>query len=401
MTVKQLTTPEEFLEMDKIATISFVGTKDLEAQLQKRREELRAPLLYDAWGVFDEDGYMGAAMVNRHYTVEFDGKGVPASGIGGVCSMPEFRSKGGIRAIFHRILQEEWKNGCVFSYLFPFSYPYYRKFGYELLHVADRYEVPLDALEGFTCDCPVRLCENTGPNEDMCRVYEQFYHGKNLSVHRGNLHWRDSQGDPYKDRCYKYVFYDGQKNPRAYLVFRPVQPENGGRRVVSVDDLAFLAPEDFYQMLGFLYRLRAQYGSVSLILPAEIPITAMIPDSRAVKHIPSCHGQLRVVNVQKALEAMRCPKECGSAVIAVEDPFLQENTGTYLLTFADGKALSVACAPKLEPDIRLSIQRFSQLVTGYLNLAETAYISDVEVFKNREVLEKLFIHKPIYFRDHF
>ena len=397
-TIRQLTTLEEFLEMDKIANVSYVISRDLEAQLQKRKNELNGPRYFDAWGVFDEDGNMGAAMVNNHYLVEFDGSAVPASGIGGVCSLPEFRSKGGVRAIFRRILQEEWENGCVFSYLFPFSFPYYRKFGYELLHTAERLEVPLEALADFTCSYSVTMCQTAGITEDMCRIYEQFLPGKNLSVYRGDVHWRDSKGDPYQDRRYKYIFYDAQKNPRAYLVFHP---EQGERRIVTVDDLAYLAPEDFRQMLGFLYRLRAQFGSVSMILPEDVPLVAMIPDSRAVKHTRSTQGQLRVVNVQKALEAMRCPQESGSAVIGVADAFLPENTGNYLLTFADGKAVSVEKVPQLQPDIRLSIQRLSQLVTGFLCLSEAAYLSDVEIFNNHAMLEKLFVHKPIYFRDHF
>lgn len=401
MLVKQLTTPEELLEMDMITGISFVAVRDLEVQKQKRMAEAETPLPYDAWGVLDDGGNLGAAMVNHNFHVRFDGHDVPASGIGAVCSMPEFRSKGGIRAIFSRVLGELHAKGCVFSYLFPFSIPYYRQFGYELLHTSDRYEIAIEALQEFRCEYQASLCSTGGATEDMRSIYSRFIQKFNLPICREDQHWRDSQGDPFKDRCYKYTFYDQQKNPRAYIVFQPERKDTDSPRVIAVKDLAFLAPEDIPHILGFLYRLRAQYGKITLPMPENVPLFAMIPDSLCVKHTGSPQGQLRVVNVQSALEAMRCPADSGSAVIAVDDPFLKENTGTYLLTFAGGQAVSVEKRPDLEPDIRLSIQRFSQMVTGYLDLAQSEYVSDVEILKNRPVLEKLFVHKPIFFTDHF
>lgn len=401
MTVKQLTTPEEFLEMDNIATVSFVISRDPQARYQSRVKELENPILYEAWGVFDEEGNMGAAMINNSCTVEFDGQGVKAGGIGGVCSLPELRSKGGVRAIFRRILQDEYGKGYIFSYLFPFSYPYYRQFGYELLHTSQRYIFPIDALKGFTCDCQVSMCRTKGATEDMYRVYEQFRHGKNLAMHREERQWGDSQADPYIDRRYKYIFFDEQKNPRAYIVFHPERKENDSHRTIAVNDLAFLTPEDLCQMLGFLYRLRAQYAAVDIILPEEVPLMAMLPDGIEVKHSCPPQGQLRVVNVQETLKAMRYPQEKGSAVIAVEDSFLSENTGTYCVSFEGGKALRVEKVQQMQPDIQLSIQRFSQMVTGFLSFSQAVYVSGVQIFKNHDVLEKIFVHKSIYFRDHF
>ena len=401
MLIKRLTTPEELLAMDVISTVSFVATRDMEAQQQKRMAEKDSPLPYEAWGVLDDDGNLGAAMINHSFSVRFDGHTVPASGIGGVCSLPEFRSKGGIRSIFSQILQELHEKGCVFSYLFPFSIAYYRQFGYELLHTADRYEIMIDALQDFRCEYQAVLCTTGGATEDMRSIHARFIQRFNLPICRDDRHWRDSQGDPFKDRCYKYTFYDPQKNPRAYIVFQPERKDLEHPRVIAVKDIAFLAPEDIRHILGFLYRLRAQYGSVSLTLPQDVPMSAIVPDSLSVKHACQPQGQLRVVNVQKALEAMAYPLESGSVVIAVVDPFLSVNTGNYLLTFAGGQAVRVEKCPDLEPDIRLSIQRFSQMVTGYLDLAQAEYVSDVEIVKKRTLLEKLFVHKPIFFTDHF
>lgn len=400
-TVRRLTTPEELFAMDKIATISYVNARDLEEQFQKRMAQKDIPLPQDVWGAFGADGNLCAALFNNNYTVEFDGHGVSASGIGGVCSLPEFRSKGSVRALFREVLQEAHREGCVFSYLFPFSYPYYRKFGYELLHTEDHYEIPIEALHHFSCSYEVRMCQTEGTTTEMHQVYSQFLKGNNLSIHREDRHWKIAQGDPYKNRCYKYTFFDPDGHPRAYIIFTPGQSKTDGSRIISVNDLAYTSAQDLSHILGFLYRFQGQYSAVNLILPEDVPLVSMFPNNRSVKHTRHPHGQLRVVNVSKALEAMRCPAEPGSVVIAIEDAFLPENTSNYLLAFADGKATKVEWVNQQQPDIRLSIERFSQMVTGSISFAQAAFLPDVTVFRNHSVLEKLFIRKKIYFRDGF
>ena len=65
------------------------------------------------------------------FTVQFDGSPCQLGGIGGVATLPQYRRRGGIRACFREALPDMYGSGYDFSYLYPFSTAYYRKFGYE------------------------------------------------------------------------------------------------------------------------------------------------------------------------------------------------------------------------------------------------------------------------------
>ncbi|MBR4888810.1 MAG: GNAT family N-acetyltransferase [Clostridia bacterium] len=398
---KKLTTPEELVAHDMTCAIGFVGSQDMDQALQELIENKDKPRRDDTWGALDENGDIFATMSNNIYSVEFDGHIVAAGGVGGVSSMPEFRSKGGIRSIFREQFKEMYQKGFLLSYLFPFSHPYYRQFGYELSCTQAMYEVEIEALKNYRCDLNVYMCRKDDPLDDLKAVHAEFIKGKNLAIHRRDDQWWMAKGDPFKDRCYKYVFCDDNGKPRAYIIFRPTKNEKKGNWDARVKDIAYLAPDDLKQIFGFMYRLRAQYGTMYIELPEEVPMHSMVPECYDVEKTLAPHGQMRIICVQKALELMRCPEESGRAVIRVEDPFLEENTGTYVLNFAEGHAISVEKDDTAEPDIKLSIQRFSQLAIGFTDLAQATYLSDVQIIQNRDTLEKLFVQKPIFFTDHF
>ena len=397
--VKKLVTPEELLAHDMTSAVGFVHSADMEERLRKHTENKEKPRRDDTWGAMDENGDICATMTNNIYSVEFDGHIVAAGGVGGVSSLPEFRSRGGIRAIFKEQFKEMYRKGFLLSYLFPFSHPYYRQFGYELCCSQSRYVVDIDALKDFPCTMQVYMCRKDDPLDDLKAVHAEFIKGKNLAIHRRDDQWWAANGDPFKDCCYKYVFCDENGLPRAYVIFRPEKAEHG--HIANVKDIAYLSPADLRQVLGFMYRLRAQYRKVSIELPDSVPLQAMIPEPYDCSHTLSPHGEMRIICVQKALELLRCPEESGRVAIAVEDPFLEENTGTYVLEFREGAACCVQKDPDAAPDLRVSIQRFSQLAVGYIDLAQAAYFPDVQILGNRDTLEKLFVRKPVFFTDHF
>ena len=95
------------------------------------------------WAAFDEEsGEMTSTVYVTDYQVRFDGRCFKMGGVGGVASLPQYRRAGGIRACFQRALPAMYREGYVFSYLYPFSTAYYRRFGYE--SCVQRYLAVLD-----------------------------------------------------------------------------------------------------------------------------------------------------------------------------------------------------------------------------------------------------------------
>ena len=179
------------------------------------------------------------------------------------------------------------------------------------------------------------------------------------------------------------------------------KPEGGGdTRKAVIRDMAWDSREALYGLLGFLYRLSAQYAYVEGVFPAEVDFRTLIPEPYRVQQKVDTHGMFRVVDVPKALTLMRHPQGSGSYTIAVRDAFIEENSGTYAVSYADGSAVSVerTGAPA---DLTCDVTTLAQLVLGYAPLSTLRLRPDVVVSGNEETLKAVFVKKNCYFADYF
>lgn len=104
-----------------------------------------------------ENGDLTSMIVDTHFQVNFQGQTVPMSGIGYVASYPEFRGNGAASQLMTDILRENYQNETFFSYLAPFSYGFYSKFGYSYVFNQKHYEInAVDFPVGAKTDLTVK-----------------------------------------------------------------------------------------------------------------------------------------------------------------------------------------------------------------------------------------------------
>ncbi len=77
-----------------------------------------------------ENQKLTSMVIDSHFNVYWKNQEVKTSGIGYVASYPEFRGNGAIRQLMTKSLRDNYEKGVIFSYLAPFSYAFYEKFGY-------------------------------------------------------------------------------------------------------------------------------------------------------------------------------------------------------------------------------------------------------------------------------
>lgn len=83
----------------------------------------------EAYGYFEDQ--LTSQLLSTPFTVAFHGVKYKMGGVGCVSSYPEYRGKGSISALMKRLLSDLAKDKVALSYLAPFSYPFYRRYGYE------------------------------------------------------------------------------------------------------------------------------------------------------------------------------------------------------------------------------------------------------------------------------
>jgi predicted acetyltransferase len=282
----------------------------------------------------------------------------------------------------------------VISTLYPFSHAFYRKFGYETVCWRNQYEFAPGVLKGYAFTGKSRLWKTGDPVREWTELYSRFAADYNLVIARDDKRMEEHlKGEYYKDRKFCYMLYEGDR-PLAYLIFQDIRHDPAA--ILDVLDLAWDGPSGFRAILGFLARFSADYGTIRLFLPRDIELLNLIRSPQAYDIQKTSHQNymIRVVNAAKALEAMRKPAGC-SFVIRVSDDLIAENNGAWKVT-GDG-----VVPTEEEPDLSVSERALGQLVAGAVSLPEALCREDTVVYRNREMLERVFIRKPILVEDHF
>lgn len=349
---------------------------------------------YLHWGAFDDDGTLMAHMLNNQYESWLDGTLVRNGGIGAVSTLPEYRTDGAVREIFRKLIPAAYADGEVISTLYPFSHAFYRKFGYETVCWKNVYEFSPAVLRGYVFGGKVRQWKTGDPVGEWTKLYNAFASSFNLAISRDDARMgKHLEGVFYKDRKFGYMLWEDGR-PVAYLIFQDIRHDP--QAILEVQDMAWDGPAGFRAILGFLSRFSADYGTIRLFLPRNIELLSLIrsPLAYDIQKTTDQAYMIRVINAVKALEAIRKPEGC-SFVIRISDEMIQENNGTWKVT-AGGVSPT-----EEEPDLCVSERALGQLVCGAVSLAEAEYREDTAVQKNREMLEKVFIRKPILVEDHF
>ena len=382
---------------EKIQAIAFVSPFDAQA-VDERLQKEGCPR--DEYvGYVNEEGTITACMVLPRYQMRYEGAWVPMVGIGGVASLPEHRSGGAIRQIFESELPRCRAEGAVFTMLYPFSHSFYRKFGYELCQLPTAWQVPAESLRHLPCSCQVDMLQPGCDLSPLKQVYDAYLGQCQLAIQREDRHWRELLGKAsYKDRRYSYLFSQEGK-ALSYVV---IQAENDGpySKAGVVRELAWSCPQGLREALGFLNRLAAQYGRFRITLPQGTLLPALVDECYDCK--PSCHDQ-PMARVLQAAEAFRLrPLAQGVRCrVAVEDPFLPENTGVFALTGA-GDQTQVEQLPLSEEwDLSVDPGTLTQLLLGTLTLEEALCKPQVALRGNAQALEQAFPKAAVFLNEYF
>ena len=114
----------EAADYQKVSAASFIWEFNAEED-----STVSCPVL----AAFDNGRLIAGAEI-KEFKVNYCGNLLDTVEVDGVCSQPEFRRMGGVRAVFDKISELAEEKGWVLGFLHPFSISYYEKFGYANLN---------------------------------------------------------------------------------------------------------------------------------------------------------------------------------------------------------------------------------------------------------------------------
>ena len=401
---------QEKQQLAKMHSVVYNFRRDFSKDDEYKYDPLDDPPHW-SWGVF-EKGKLVSGMDEHEYLMRFDGHSVPMSGIGGVGTLPEARRGGLVRSLFQRFYEEAREKGVVFSTLSPFSYPFYRNLGYEVACSRILLTIPSELflkqkLQGsFTQIFPG---DDTAP---LNEVHRQYIDDLNHGIHRD--HWADNRAwkqftrnDPYAKGIFLFLWRDDEGRARGYIKYEDIH--KGDDNILSVRELAFTDREALYGVLSLVGGLCAQFEQFQWLMPDFLDPMDFLNADRELEQQIQPRDMSRILHVQRALELMRRPPGEGEYVIEVEDELVPANRGRYLVEYgpgsggAAGTGESRVSLTQRDADLRCDIGVLSQLVTGYRTLEKALRTrrTGLELYSNRETLERVFTLRPQHLTEYF
>ncbi len=411
--IARLLKPEESWRWNQVMAAAFEWDFDLEkakaeAAREKTEEELREQARNRCFGALSDDGKILYGCVNsREYTCRFDGGAYKLGGIGGVSTLPPYRHNGAIRASLSASLRDMYENGFTFSYLYPFSTQYYRKFGYEVGAEARRWVMPLADIRPKDVGGTI---EQIFPGDDfspLLEVYDACFADCNMSAVRDRYDAGLEKAKLMEEHRYVYVWRNEAGAPRGLMIAHKTREDgavvmdcNHTFGAQNENGFLFCDMEALSALLFFVKSaFSADYDKISFTTRREIDLTSLVGENNSASCSMFWNGMLRVVNVRRVLENCNC-RGTGCVRIAVEDTILPENCGTWKLTFAPGQVNFVEKTEE-QPDVSLTINAFSALICGARDVHSFAWIPDAVVHNAAVPFAGVFYAKPCFMLDLF
>ncbi|AWB44506.1 GNAT family N-acetyltransferase [Paenibacillus sp. CAA11] len=383
--------PEEIDKSLDLSEYAFQYKLTEEARNQ-RRDTYK---LDCAWGVFEE-GQMQAKLHLFPFQTYVQGKIYEMGGIAGVATWPENRRKGHVRALINHALRVMNEKGQWLSLLHPFSIPFYRKFGWEVLTEVKRYTL-------YTAEFPEKketegvVRRDVQHVEHLDQVYQQFAQNYSGMLVRSESWWKDSVLD---EEIHNAVYYSKEGHPEGYLLYKLENKE------LIADEFVFLHETARTALWTFLANHDSRVNKITVMNVPQDDIFPFLLANPKISQEISPLFMARIVNVQQFVQQypfVSVGQEV-NLTIQIEDQTAAWNQGKWQLRVsAEGEGLlTPAASSSGEPDILLNINSLTALLIGYMR-AEVLFRSGKLTGSEEAVqlIDKVLPHKPTAFLDYF
>src|SRR5699024_2098022 len=136
--IKKLST-SDYMEIFELSQFAFQYKLDDEAMKIKKQEADR----HTIWGYMD-DGSIAAKLHLIPLTIMINGKPFKMGGISSVATWPEYRRQGMAKKLLFHALNHMKAAGQTITFLHPFSFGFYRQYGFEHTFNLKHYTIPVE-----------------------------------------------------------------------------------------------------------------------------------------------------------------------------------------------------------------------------------------------------------------
>lgn len=400
---------QERLKMGKVETkhcrqfnqllryVFQVTKKDLQMVGWEEREIALAklPVLEqaDVLGWFDGEKLISQIAVYP-FQVNIFGRKYEMGGLTGVGTYPEYANMGLMNKLMRQALADMQQRKQSISYLYPYSFPYYRRRGWEI--VSDKmtfevkdYQLPkvkkvLGYVERLNTEHP-----------DIRTVYQLFSSKQHVAMIRNDLAW-DEYWRWDLDDLTAAVYYDSSHQPQGYLLYWISED------VLHIKEMVYINEE---ARIGLWNFISAHFSMVTKVVGStytDEPLAFWLEDGE-IKETIAPYFMARIVDAKQfiAQYPFRATGTDLHLTFTLDDPMLEWNQGVFTLNVtADGQGELIH--GEGQPTSSLDIQTLTTMLLGYKRPTYLATIGRLNCNKQTvEMLENIIERQIPYFSDYF
>ncbi len=268
------------------------------------------------------NGKLGSGMLSIPFHVNFHGVKYKMNGIGDVMSYPEYGGNGAITQLMQQAFNDMLEDNVALSYLAPFSYDFYRRFGYEEVFDRTIYRVKNTDLSRVKIDKKIGSIERLTLAEAIPFIKEVY--ANNPNSHNAGLIREDWWWDylVLKHPHWQVGVYFSEDHLSAgYVIYE------GLDTTFSIQEIMFTNWESFQYLSRFICQHESMFSTFEYASgdPLGHPDILKNPSNVEVQIKP--YMMARIINLETFINHYPFLKKIKSTRVAVTDKMLPANNG--------------------------------------------------------------------------
>ncbi|WP_425328605.1 GNAT family N-acetyltransferase [Rummeliibacillus suwonensis] len=331
-----------------------------------------------ALGWFDGDQLV-AQILNLPFEVNIHNRVYKMGGMTAVGTYPEYSRHGLMHKLIYASLEQMKKDGYYISYLFPYSIPYYRQKGFEIMSDIVEYQIR-DTQIPYYDEISGQVRRLSTSHEDIKEVYHQFAMHTHGAMIRNEISWNEKYQEDYWEEKFidsnanlqAAVYYDEDGNALGYMFYR-IMEEN-----FYIDELITLKEVARKALWNFVYAHQSMVYKVYGKTTGNEAVAFLMQDSE-IKQSLSPYFMARIVDLNGFVKQFPFSKESFHMKWAVSDPLVEWNHGTFdISSDEEGIQIKKISDELSDEAVQMTVQTLITMMLGYLR---PTYLYQIERIK--------------------
>ncbi|MFF2890797.1 enhanced intracellular survival protein Eis [Paenibacillus sp. NPDC057967] len=323
----------------------------------------------DRWAVLI-DGQFAAQAVVLDLQTYIAGRPFRMGGVAGVATWPEYRRQGLVGKLLVHSLQEMRAKGQTLSFLAPFAFGFYRKFGWGTYTDIKTYTLQANQLPPRS-SYPGKIRRVSG-YDHVQNIYEAYASQFNGSLQRTPSWWERRVAKRKSGQIALYT--DAAGNGQGYIIYEVAKKE------LNIHEFVFLNEEARSALWSFIGQHDSMIERVIVNVPADDILPDLLPNPRIKQEIePYFMG--RIVDVEAFLKLY--PFAAGGAdtlYLQVTDAHAPWNQDGFTLRIEENGEASISRDPQIfkqEHALHIEIGDLTTLMLGYRSAVQLSSLDRI------------------------